>query len=109
MHIADCMSRNSQSGEVDDDEVAKACVPVGEMLVTELNPGDAGFAPTFESVNYCGDVQEFSRVPMVCMVEFDMADPDERRLQADVALQRERASRHIDVEGGINSSIGGGG
>ena len=41
------------------------------------------------------------------MVEFDMADPDERRLQADVALQQERASRHIDVEGGINSSIGG--
>ena len=106
MHIADCMSRNSQPGEVDDDEVAKVCVPVGEMLVTELNPGDAGFAPTFESVNYCG-VQEFSRVPMVCMVEFDMADPDERRLQADVALQQERASRHIDVEGGINSSIGG--
>ena len=107
MHIADCMSRNSQPGEVDDDEVAKACVPVGEMLVTELNPGDAGFAPTFESVNYCG-VKEFSRVPMVCMVEFDMADPDERRLQADVALQQERASRHIDVEGGINSSHGGG-
>ena len=46
---------------------------------------------------------------MVRMVEFDMADPDERRLQADVALQQERASRHIDVEGGINSSIGGGG
>ena len=40
MHIADCMSRNSQPGAVDDDEVAKACVPVGEMLVTELNPGD---------------------------------------------------------------------
>ena len=111
MHIADCMSRNSQpAGEVDDDEVAKACVPVGEMLVTELNPGDAGFAPAFapafESVDYCG-VQEFSRAPMVCMVEFDMADPDERRLQADVALQQERASRHIDAEGGINSSIGG--
>ena len=96
------------ASEVDDDEVAKVCVPVGEMLVTELNPGDAGFAPTFESVNYCG-VQEFSRVPMVHMVEFDMADPDERRLQADVALQQERASRHIDAEGGINSSIGGGG
>ena len=61
-----------------------------------LNPGDAGFAPTFESVNYCG-VQAFSRVPMVRMVvEFDMADPDERRLQAEVALQQERASRHID-------------
>ena len=40
---------------------------------------------------------------MVCMVEFDMADPDERRSQADVTLQQERASRHIDVEGGINS------
>ena len=39
MHIADCMSRNSQPGEVDDDEVAKACVLVGEMFVTELNPG----------------------------------------------------------------------
>ena len=109
MHIADCMSRNSQPGGVDDDEVAKACVPVGEMLVTELNPGDAGFAPAFESVSYCG-VQEFSRAPMVCMVEFDMADPDERRLQADAALQQERVSRHIDAEGGgINSSRGGGG
>ena len=58
-------------------------MPVGEILVTELDPGDADFAPTFESVNYCG-VQEFSRVPMVCMVEFDMADPDERRLQAEM-------------------------
>ena len=61
MHIADCMSHNSQPGEIGDDEVAKACVPVDEMLVTELNPGDEGAAPTFGSANYCG-VQEFSRV-----------------------------------------------
>ena len=44
---------------------------------------------------------------MVRMVEFDMADPDERRLQADATLQQERASRYIDVEGSINSSRGG--
>ena len=50
------MSCNSQPGDVDDDEVAKACLPVGEMLDTELNPGDAGFAPTFESANYSGAV-----------------------------------------------------
>ena len=56
MHIADCMSRNSQPGENEAHEPAAMCVPRCEMLFTDLNPGDSGNAPCGEGFEIGGQV-----------------------------------------------------
>ena len=67
MHIADCMSRNSQPGEDETHEPAAMCVPRYEMLFTDLNPGDSGNAPCGEGFEIGGQVC-LARTPMLSMV-----------------------------------------
>ena len=81
MHIADCMSRNSQPGEDETHEPAAMCVPRYEMLFTDLNPGDSGNAPCGEGFEIGGQVC-LARTPMLTMVEHHVISEDEQRDEA---------------------------
>ena len=48
-------------------------VPQVHMLVTEINPGDAGEASPLRVTGFMGGEAEFAVVPALYMVEFDVS------------------------------------
>ena len=127
MYIADCMSRNPQGSldpaldELEEDPTgvemldAYTCdYPLAEMMFTELSPGDAGLAPTFEGMEIGGVVEDV-RVPKSTRVDYSLHDEDQQRLSARLAHERamsahaqEQSRGAAKSEGGLESKTGGG-
>ena len=114
MDVADCMSRNPQppvEGADADDEQAAAChvVPESEVMITELNPGDAGASPTFRAIDFIGGEPVIERVPALYMVEFtSIIDEFEHALENHHAITSLAASKVNTVtEDGHGSHCGG--
>ena len=96
MDIADCMSRNPQpldAAEDEDSSNATQSVPQVHMLVTEINPGDAGEALPLRVTGFIGGEAEFAVVPALFMVEFDMRSDCEHELENAEAQQRAQHAR----------------
>ena len=104
MDIADCMSRNSQPGADCDDVPAAAHVPRVQAVVTEVNPGDSGDAPTFRAAEFIDGEPIIERVPALHMVEFSVIDSElehelENRFAGECPVFEDRAEVS-ETEGG---------
>ena len=96
MDIADCMSRNPQKPDAPEEEDPSSVmdfVPQVHMLVTEINPGDAGEASPLRVTGFMGGEAEFAVVPALYMVEFDVRNDFEHSMMNAEAQQRAHHAR----------------
>ena len=63
------------------------------MLVTEINPGDAGEASPLRVTGFMGGEAEFAVVPALYMVEFDVRNDFEHSMMNAEAQQRAHHAR----------------
>ena len=100
MDIADCLSRNSQPSDEGDEPEQSAVtdlVPKATALITEVNPGDAGVAPTFRASEFIGDEPVIDRVPSLYIADFtSVIDECEHALENDFAITALTSSKLDD-------------